>query len=122
MKENTSRRLQEAMLMVVDSGTAASAQPRFAATGWDMGGKTGTADVAGARSPDAWFAGLMYGPDHRARYTIVVYLQHGGQGGRVAAPIAGEMTKFMSQQPQFLTPGSGESGAPARTALAGERR
>jgi cell division protein FtsI/penicillin-binding protein 2 len=122
MKENTSRRLQEAMLMVVDSGTAASAQPRFAATGWDMGGKTGTADVAGASRPDAWFAGLMYGPDHRARYTIVVYLQHGGQGGRMAAPIAGEMTKFMSQQPQFVTPGSGEGAAPARTALAEGRR
>lgn len=122
MKETTSRRLQQAMLMVVDSGTAAGAQPRFAATGWDLGGKTGTADVAGASRPDAWFAGLMYGPDHRARYTIVVYLQHGGQGGRVAAPIAGEMTKFMSQQPQFVTPGSGETNVPQRTALAGGRR
>lgn len=118
MKATTSRKLQEAMLTVVDSGTAAAAQPRFAGTGWDLAGKTGTADVANAPRPDAWFAGLMYGPDGRARYTIVVYLQRGGQGGRVAAPIAGEMTKFMSGQPQMITPGSGESTAPQRTASA----
>lgn len=116
MKATTSRKLQEAMLTVVDSGTAAAAQARFAGTGWDLAGKTGTADIANAPRPDAWFAGLMYGPDGRARYTIVVYLQRGGQGGRVAAPIAGEMTKFMSGQPQMVTPGSGESAAPERTA------
>ncbi|HEU0298933.1 MAG TPA: penicillin-binding transpeptidase domain-containing protein [Longimicrobium sp.] len=123
MKQTTSRRLQEAMLAVVDSGTAQAAGPRFAGTGWDLGGKTGTADVAGAPRPDAWFAGLMYGPDGRARYTIVVYLQRGGQGGRMAAPIAGEMTRFMSRQPNLTTPGSGESDVPQRsTTLRGEGR
>lgn len=114
MKETTSRKLQEAMLSVVDSGTAQVAKARFANTGWDLGGKTGTADVANAPRPDAWFAGLMYGPDGRARYTVVVYLQRGGQGGRIPASIAGEMTKFMASHPQITTPGSGESDAPAR--------
>ena len=118
MRESTSRKLQEAMLTVVDSGTAQVAKTRFANTGWDLGGKTGTADVAGAPRPDAWFAGLMYGPDGRARYTVVVYLQRGGQGGRMPAAIAGEMTKFMSQHPQITTPGSGEGSVPARTASA----
>jgi cell division protein FtsI/penicillin-binding protein 2 len=123
MKESTSQKLQQAMLTVVDSGSAVAAGPRFAGTGWDLGGKTGTADVANAPRPDAWFAGLMYGPDGRARYTIVVYLQRGGQGGRIAAPIAGEMTKFMSRHPQITTPGSGEGDVPARsTAMAGEGR
>lgn len=122
MKPETSRKLQEAMLTVVDSGTGVAAKPRLVGTGWDLGGKTGTADIANAPRPDAWFAGLMYGPDGRARYTIVVYLQRGGQGGRVAAPIAGEMTKFMSRQPQFVTPGSGETSAPQRTASTGEAR
>jgi cell division protein FtsI/penicillin-binding protein 2 len=122
MKETTSQKLQVAMLTVVDSGTAQSAKPRLAGTGWDMGGKTGTADVAGAPRPDAWFAGLMYGPDGRARYTVVVYLQRGGQGGRIAAPIAGEMTRIMSQQPQFMTPGSGETNTPQRTASAAGTR
>lgn len=122
MKPETSRKLQVAMLTVVDTGTAQSAKPRLVGTGWDMGGKTGTADVAGAPRPDAWFAGLMYGPDGRARYTVVVYLQRGGQGGRIAAPIAGEMTKFMSRQPRFMTPGSGETSVPQRTARAEGRR
>ncbi|MBW3570785.1 MAG: hypothetical protein KY467_06750 [Gemmatimonadetes bacterium] len=122
MKETTARNLQEAMLTVVDSGTAQLAKARFANTGWDLGGKTGTADVANAPRPDAWFAGLMYGPDGRARYTIVVYLQRGGQGGRAPATIAGEMTKFMAQQPQMVTPGSGEGGVPRGTAMAGGAR
>lgn len=89
-------RLQEAMLTVVDSGTARSAQPRFAGTGWDLGGKTGSADVAGRPRADGWFAGLIYGPDDRARYTIVVYLQSGAPGGRLPSAIAGEMVQFMA--------------------------
>jgi hypothetical protein len=96
MQERTSLRLQEAMLMVVDSGTARSAQPRFAASGWDLGGKTGSADVQGRPRADGWFAGLMYGPDRRARYSVVVYLQAGAPGGRLPAGIAGEMVRFMA--------------------------
>ena len=38
------------------------------------------------------------------------------------SPIAGEMTKFMSQQPQFVTPGSGETDTPQRTASAAGTR
>jgi hypothetical protein len=40
----------------------------------------------------------MFGPDGRARYSIVVYLQNGGQGGRSAAPLAAQMTRWMAQQ------------------------
>jgi cell division protein FtsI/penicillin-binding protein 2 len=116
MKESTSRRLQEAMMTVVDTGTAQVAKARLAGTGWDLGGKTGTADVAGAPRPDGWFAGLMYGPDRRARYTVVVYLQRGGQGGRDPARIAGELTRWMSRSPQLLTPGTGEGEPSAETA------
>lgn len=96
MQESTARRLQEAMLTVVDSGTARSAVPRFANTGWDLGGKTGSADVARQPRADGWFAGLMYGPDRRPRYTIVVYLQAGAPGGRLPAGIAGQMVRFMA--------------------------
>jgi cell division protein FtsI/penicillin-binding protein 2 len=48
--------------------------------------------------PDGWFAGLMFTPDHRPRYSVVVYLQNGGQGGRSAAPVAAMMTRWMAQQ------------------------
>lgn len=113
MKETTSFKLQQAMLTVVDTGTAQVAKGRLVGTGWDLGGKTGTADVAGAPAPDGWFAGLMYGPDRRPRYTVVVYLRRGGQGGRNPARIAGEMTRWMSRSPQFMTPGTGEGAPPA---------
>lgn len=108
MQQSTSQKLQQAMLTVVDTGTAQVAKGRLVGTGWDLGGKTGTADVAGAPAPDGWFAGLMYGPDRKARYTVVVYLRRGGQGGRNPARIAGEMTRWMSRSPQFMTPGAGE--------------
>ena len=121
MRQSTAVKLQEAMLMVVDSGSARSAAPRLAGTDWDLGGKTGTADVQNAPRPDGWFAGLMYGPDARARYTVVVYLQRGGQGGRVPAAIAAEMTRYMAQHPQIITPGSGEGEASRRVAAAEAR-
>jgi hypothetical protein len=97
MQAETTVKLQRAMLAVVDSGTAIRAVPILQGSGWDMGGKTGTADVVRGHVPDGWFAGLMYGPDGRARYTVVVYVENGGQGGRVAAPIAGEMTRYMAR-------------------------
>lgn len=96
MQEATSQRLQQAMLTVVDSGTARSAQPRFAGTGWDLGGKTGSADVAARARADGWFAGLVYGPDRRARYTVVVYLRSGAPGGRLPSGIAGEMVRYLA--------------------------
>jgi cell division protein FtsI/penicillin-binding protein 2 len=98
MQETTSRRLQEAMLTVVDSGTARSAPPRYAGTGWDLGGKTGSADVAGRPRADGWFAGLIYDDQRRPRYTIVVYLQSGSPGGRLPTAIAGDMVRFMATQ------------------------
>ncbi len=70
-----------------------------------VAGKTGTAQVArqggrrpsspsanqGRRGPDldrdhAWFAG--YAPVENPRYAIAVVLEHGGAGGKYAAPVA----------------------------------
>lgn len=96
MSAATSMKLQQAMLRVVDEGTAVSASPLLEGTGWDMGGKTGTAQIAG-RQDDGWFAGLMYGPDRRPRYTVVVYLQGGGPGGRAPAAVAAGLTRVMAQ-------------------------
>ena len=98
MKPETSLKLQEAMLEVVQRGTAVRALPIIEGTGWNLGGKTGTADVRRGHIPDGWFAGLMFTPDGRPRYSIVVYLQNGGQGGRSAAPVAAMMTRFFAQQ------------------------
>jgi hypothetical protein len=97
MSQRTADRLMEAMRLVVDSGTAVSTRPQLTNLGgWDMGGKTGTADVRRGQRPDGWFAGLIFGPDGRARYTVVVYLQRAGQGGRAPAAVAAGMTRFMA--------------------------
>lgn len=97
MKTTTAQNLMRDMLTVVDSGTAVSALPRLAgAQGWDLGGKTGTADIQGAPRPDGWFAGLMFEPGGIPRYSVVVYLRRGGLGGRAPAQIAAEMTKVMA--------------------------
>jgi len=98
MKPGTAVRLQRAMLEVVQKGTGVRALPILQGTGWNMGGKTGTADVRRGHIPDGWFAGLMFTPDGRPRYSVVVYLQNGGQGGRSAAPVAALMTRWMAQQ------------------------
>lgn len=98
MKPTTAARLQQAMLEVVQKGTGVRAIPILQGTGWNMGGKTGTADVRRGHIPDGWFAGLMFTPDGRPRYSIVVYLQNGGQGGHSAAPVAAMMTRWFAQQ------------------------
>lgn len=98
MSVETARRLQQAMLEVVERGTARGVAPRVRGLGVTLGGKTGTAQVA--RAPDdGWFAGLIHGPDGTPLYTVVVYLQGGGPGGAQPAVIAAEMTRFLAQQP-----------------------
>jgi penicillin-binding protein 2 len=84
-------------------------------TGWrarveglNIGGKTGTAQVVSLKHtenmkeddlPEAWRDHSWFGaifPQENPRYTVVVMLEHGGGGGRSAAPIAGAiMNKMM---------------------------
>ncbi|MEV7010862.1 penicillin-binding transpeptidase domain-containing protein [Streptosporangium sp. NPDC051022] len=76
LDENVASGLRAMMSAVVTQGTAASAglPP-------DTAGKTGTAEVAGERS-HAWFIG------YRGSLAFAVFVQNGGSGGAVAAPIA----------------------------------
>ena len=55
-----------------------------------IAGKTGTAEVSGARS-HAWFAGFApYGAaDKRSAFAVIV--ENAGYGGSAAAPAAGEI-------------------------------
>ena len=96
MSEETAEKLQAAMLRVVDAGTARSVLPRLRGLRWDLGGKTGTAQVAGAPD-DGWFGGLVFDPEGRARYSIVAYLQGGGPGGRQPTAIAAELTRALAR-------------------------
>jgi cell division protein FtsI/penicillin-binding protein 2 len=96
MKPETAARLLDAMVGVVHEGTAISTVPLLEGLDWDMGGKTGTADIRRGAVPEGWFAGLIVGPDRRARYTVVVLLHQGGQGGRLPAGIAAGMVRFFA--------------------------
>ena len=73
--------------VVNDGGTGAAAR----LPGLDVAGKTGTAQLVGknraARGPDhAWFA--AFAPASDPRVVVVVFVERGGRGGQIAAPIA----------------------------------
>jgi murein DD-endopeptidase MepM/ murein hydrolase activator NlpD len=53
--------------------------------GLEVGGKTGTAQVAGDRPPHAWFTG--FARDEESGVVVVVLIENGGEGSETAAPI-----------------------------------
>jgi cell division protein FtsW (lipid II flippase) len=81
--------ISQAMRRVVTAGTAAAylagVQPAIA-------GKTGTAEVQDKKS-HSWFIG--YAPYEAAgkKIAVSVIIEHGGYGGRLAAPAAGEIVR-----------------------------
>ena len=80
--------LAGAMRRVVTEGTARHV---MAGTAVSMAGKTGTAQLDEGM-PHAWFAGFApYDGDPPRRLAFAVLVEHGGYGGRVAAPIAREV-------------------------------
>lgn len=91
------RILQRAMRRVTTSGSAAflaSAQPAIA-------GKTGTAEVQGKRS-HSWFTGFAPysaedAPQRGRRIAFAVIVEHGGYGGRLAAPAAAEIVRAAAE-------------------------
>lgn len=64
-----------------------------------IAGKTGTAQVVGllrakgirSHNDHAWFS--AYAPYDDPQIAVAVFVEHGGSGGKVAAPIAGEVIK-----------------------------
>jgi peptidoglycan glycosyltransferase len=83
MSAETARQVQGMMRSVVQSGTAAGAGLQSI----DAAGKTGTAEVAGGTSNQAWF--ISFAPVDDPEIAIAVTVERTqGQGGTVAAPIA----------------------------------
>jgi cell division protein FtsI/penicillin-binding protein 2/cell division protein FtsW (lipid II flippase) len=81
------RFLAGAMRRVVLEGTARNV---MAGTLVSMAGKTGTAQLD-AGLPHAWFTGFAPYDGESPRLAFAVLVEHGGYGGRVAAPIAREV-------------------------------
>ena len=80
--------LAGAMRRVITEGTARRV---MAGTTVEIAGKTGTAQLDEGL-PHAWFTGFApyeAPPEHRLAFAVIV--EHGGYGGRVAAPIAREV-------------------------------
>jgi len=80
------RTLAGYMRDVVTGGTAASLRGHP----WRIAGKTGTAEVTGAPS-HAWFVGYAPYGAAKKRIAFATIVEHGGYGGRSAAPLAGEI-------------------------------
>lgn len=96
--KSAARKLQTVMRGAVERGTAKSAAPILADTGWQMGGKTGTGpDVHGAPGPtsDGCFVGLIFDQQGDARFTVATFVKHGGLGGGNAAWLSAELAKFV---------------------------
>jgi cell division protein FtsI/penicillin-binding protein 2/cell division protein FtsW (lipid II flippase) len=79
--------LAGAMRRVVREGTASHV---MAGTPVSMAGKTGTAQLDSGM-PHAWFTGFAPYDGDSPRLAFAVLVEHGGYGGRVAAPIAREV-------------------------------
>lgn len=85
------RRGMEAVVLSEDGTGRLARVERFPAAG-----KTGTAQ-AGDGPSHAWFCG--YGPVSHPQVAIVVFLEHGGKGGEVAASMAGQIFEALASQP-----------------------
>jgi penicillin-binding protein 2 len=100
-----------ALLGVVTSGTGT----RAAVPGFDVAGKTGTAQVvsldkheAGTDTEDnAWFVG--FAPYRNPQIVVGVFVEHGGHGGVASAPVAHAIfeTYYKKKTGQFKPPDSG---------------
>jgi len=79
--QQTAATLTDIMVQVVARGTGTAAQ----IDGVRVAGKTGTAEVADGE-PQAWF--ICFAPADDPRVAVAVVVEHGGEGGVTAAPIA----------------------------------
>jgi len=87
--------IREALWGAVNSPGGTGGKARI--DGFDVAGKTGTAQIvqrkegriyssAHEHQDHAWFA--CFAPVRQPQITVVVLIEHGGQGGAVAAPVA----------------------------------
>lgn len=83
---SVARRVKDMMVEAVAQGTARAA----GIPGVEVAGKTGTAENPHG-PPHAWFAG--FAPASKPSVVVVVIVENGGSGGKMAAPIACEIMR-----------------------------
>jgi penicillin-binding protein A len=90
MSKKAAGELGEMMAHVVEEGTGTAS----ALSGTRVAGKTGTAEVQGGASNQAWF--IAFAPVEKARMAIAVTVERtSGQGGTVAAPMAKQVLQVL---------------------------
>jgi penicillin-binding protein A len=90
MSEKAAGELRSMMGRVVEEGTGTAA----ALEGIKVGGKTGTAEVAGGAANQAWF--IAFAPLDRPKMAIAATVERTqGKGGTVAAPLAKQVLKTL---------------------------
>ena len=89
MDEATARTVREQMYQAVVSGTGT----RAAVPGHRICGKTGSAEIDGRENTNAWFVGFI--DEENAPYAVVVLVEDAGGGGSVAAPVAGQIFRYL---------------------------
>ncbi len=92
---STAGRLRSALEQVVQRGTARAIASSLAATGWHIGGKTGTGPGQCGDACDGWFASLV-SDERGGRYAILVFVERKGAGGGVAARIAAAVARQLT--------------------------
>jgi penicillin-binding protein 2 len=103
--------LREALWGVVNSAGGTGGRARI--VGFDVAGKTGTAQVVQRRegrndtlSPEqqdhAWFA--CFAPASNPEITVVVLVEHGGHGGATAAPVARKVLESYYNRTKKILP------------------
>ncbi|MFC1478881.1 penicillin-binding protein 2, partial [Candidatus Margulisiibacteriota bacterium] len=82
LKESTWKFIDESLYQVVERGTGVATKIMDI----NIAGKTGTAEDPPREMPHAWF--VSYAPVKDPQLVISVFVEGGGHGGAVAAPIA----------------------------------
>lgn len=97
ISEATRQSLLADLNSVVISGTAREAFRNFGPGLEQVGGKTGTGQSTLTRDNHAWFVGLA--PIDDPKYVVVVLLEEGGSGGRIAAPVGRQILQYLMGNP-----------------------
>lgn len=83
LSPESNEKVRQMMVTSIESGWAKAA----AIPGFTVGGKTGTAET-GTGASHSWFIGFAGKDANRPQYAIAVIVEEGGEGTRVALPLA----------------------------------
>jgi penicillin-binding protein 2 len=89
IKSENLKAIQEGMNLVTKQG--GTAYPFFTYS-VETAGKTGTAETFQDKNPHAWYTG--YAPYKNPEIAVTVLVEHGGEGSKVAAPLAKQIMEY----------------------------